>query len=235
MSLAERARDRMRSSENLAALVQGLAHEVRNPLFALQVNAAAALRPGLPEVDRVMHVNYIEEQVRRLDVLMKDILALGERPGEGHLISSAVADLVRAAVTEVEAAAPSARGKIRVAVPEGLTFRVSTRELTMTLAHLLQNALQHSPDGSTIEVSAEGSADAVTVRVRDGGRGLPPGSTERLFDPFWTTRTGHRGSGSPSPGITSNPRGDPHRREQQTRPWGYFHRAAAVGWTVISH
>ncbi len=187
--------ERARSSETVAALVTGLAHEVRNPLFALQVNAAAIVKPDLNPEERASHMAHIETQIKRLDLLMRDLLALADRPGEKPRRECALLQLVLAAVADIETILPAASGKIRVIVPEDLTIRTLPQGLSAVLVHLLQNALQHFPDGSGAEISAERSKCAVTIRVRDEGEGLPPGPTERLFEPFWTTRTGHRGLG----------------------------------------
>jgi signal transduction histidine kinase len=66
----------------------------------------------------------------------------------------------------------------------------------MLLECLLLNAVQAIPGGGQIDVSADESADGgVTVLVADSGGGLAPGTADRVFDPFFTTRESGLGLG----------------------------------------
>ena len=65
--------------------------------------------------------------------------------------------------------------------------RGSPRHLSQVLANLTGNVLRYTPEGSPVELSAERSADTVTVTVRDHGHGFPEGDVERLFERFYRT------------------------------------------------
>ncbi|HJS73644.1 MAG TPA: sensor histidine kinase, partial [Vicinamibacteria bacterium] len=67
---------------------------------------------------------------------------------------------------------------------------IDPRLTSGALAHVLENAAQHSPEGSLIRVRAWVGGDGLQVSVLDQGPGLDPADLERLFEPFY------RGAGS---------------------------------------
>jgi signal transduction histidine kinase len=70
------------------------------------------------------------------------------------------------------------------------------KKLQQDFINLLDNAVQHSPAGSTIEIEIlPGGESSVEVRVVDRGSGLPDEVLPRVFDTFFTTRRGGTGLG----------------------------------------
>jgi signal transduction histidine kinase len=68
--------------------------------------------------------------------------------------------------------------------------------LQQVLLNLIENAAQHSPAGSRIILHiVEAAGQRVTIQVGDAGKGISPEKIERVFEPFFTTRTGGTGLG----------------------------------------
>jgi two-component system OmpR family sensor kinase len=75
-------------------------------------------------------------------------------------------------------------------------------QLRQVLGNLLRNALVHTPAGTPIEVSVAREEDAVRVRVRDHGPGLPTDDADALFERFWRAEGGReRGKGGAGLGL----------------------------------
>ena len=66
-------------------------------------------------------------------------------------------------------------------------------KLSWVLSTLIGNALRHTPEGGSVEVSADRSGQALRLSVSDTGPGIPPERMTRIFDPFFTTKA--RGTG----------------------------------------
>jgi signal transduction histidine kinase len=69
-------------------------------------------------------------------------------------------------------------------VPPELAVTADERRLTQVICNLLQNAIHFSPEGASVQVTAERCGDFVRLAVIDNGHGIPPEEHERVFAPF---------------------------------------------------
>jgi PAS domain S-box-containing protein len=193
----EEERQRGRRMENLARMVQGLAHEIRNPLFALDVNVSALAREtrDLPAV--AQHVTYAEEQVKRMDALIRQLLELAQPTLEREVVECRLRDVVQAALLELEQRMPEASGRVELAgrCSEDITLKANPVKVAQILIHLMVNALQNSPTDAKVRVVSERDEGGCAIHVRDEGGGVPEDLLPRLFEPFVTGHQGRRGMG----------------------------------------
>lgn len=193
---AELEREKAKGNELLAQLVQGLAHEIRNPLFAINLNATALAKQASAVPEVAQYTAFVKEHVGRLDSLMRDLLALGRQPAASETVECRIDDVVQAAILDVQGQVPEVSARILVEAREG-TFSVQAvpGRLRLVMVHLIQNALQNAPPGGKARISVTRSGSQGEVKVSDEGPGLPEKIRERLFEPFVTTHTGRRGLG----------------------------------------
>ncbi len=196
LRLAELEREKAKGNELLAQLIQGMAHEIRNPLFAINLNATALAKKASTVPDVAQYASFVTEHVGRLDSLMQDLLALGRQPAANEKIECPISDVVQAAIFEVQGQVPEVSGRVLVEAPEGpFSVQAVPGLLRLVMVHLIQNALQNSPPGGKARISVTRSGNQGEVKVSDEGPGLPEKIRERLFEPFVTTHMGRRGMG----------------------------------------
>lgn len=186
--------DERRHLGELGEVGRGLAHALRNPLHAigLSVEELAARQGDDAEASAI--AEGARRQIRRVDGSLRSFLALASA-GAGSEEESDGASLVREVVL---AAAQDARGRVRidVAAPGPLPLRAVPAEVQAALQALVVNAVEASPDGATVRVTAaaEGSG-GMAVTVEDDGPGLPAEVRSRLFTPHVTTKPAGSGMG----------------------------------------
>ncbi len=193
----------LRRRERLAAigvLAGGVAHEVRTPLFGISatLDALDARWPGRDgDRDRDLK-DLLRSQVTRLSDLMRDLLDYG-RPPQMHLQPAVIAEVVDRVVERCAPLADGAAVRLGSGVePDLPVLPVDAGRLEQVLENLITNAIQHSPRGATVTVSVarcELPGPGVQVSVADEGPGLPPGEIERVFEPFFSRRSGGTGLG----------------------------------------
>lgn len=193
---------RMLAVEKRAAmgdLLTGVAHEVRNPLAAIQAAIDGLERepePSLPPDDLAL-LGIIHRQVERLGSLMNNLLYIGKPlqnvAPEGH----SLAELCRAAVELWRESPLGASRKVEMRIPDGesLPARCDRARIEQVLLNLLDNAAQHSEPPAPIRVELGREAQEVALRVVDAGQGLSEVPVARLFEPFFTTRDNGTGLG----------------------------------------
>ena len=192
----QRAVVRSEAMGAMGELLAGVAHEVRNPLFAITALLDAwSLKP---EIQEGPFLEMLRHEVMRMRQLMEELLEYG-RPFNPSLV---VGDLKAVADEAVQILSSGARARdvtIRAAV-SGLVYMDQARMLRVFL-NLIQNAIDHSPAGGAIDVEStsdpDGDSGMLQILVRDHGPGFLPADLPRVFNPFFTRRPGGTGLGLP--------------------------------------
>ena len=194
--------DSLRRGEKLAAmgaLVGGVAHEVRNPLFGVSATLDA-MKATFAESEVLRPYLYgLRSQVDRMTDLMNGLLEYGR---------SATVERSLGRLEEVIAQAAADCGplatQVRVEVAQqldldGLVLNMNREGLVTLFSNLLSNALQHSPPGSRVRIEAaadeEGGERWVECVVRDSGSGFGEEALARACEPFFSRRAGGMGLG----------------------------------------
>jgi signal transduction histidine kinase len=74
---------------------------------------------------------------------------------------------------------------------------VDPQQLKQALINLLLNAIQATPPGGAVQVTAAAETEALRIAVIDSGSGISPDMLERIFDPYFTTKPQGTGLGLP--------------------------------------
>lgn len=197
-----KAAELTRQSEQLkTTLLASLGHDLRTPLTAIRVAASNIQAADVSAADRTEQSDLILLEVERLTRLFQNLLDMA------RIDAGAVALEARFAhPSEIVAAAREQVAHILhehtvvVAVDRDTPIRLDPRLTAAALAHLLENAAQYTPPGSTIDVSAASAAGELIIDVRDHGPGLTAADLPHLFDRFYrgaaaTRRTSGTGMG----------------------------------------
>jgi two-component system, NtrC family, nitrogen regulation sensor histidine kinase NtrY len=200
----ENQRERLVQSERVAAwreLARRLAHELKNPLFPLQLtveNLVRARQLPAAEFDEVF-----SESTQTLSMEIANLKKIIGR----------FSDFSKMPKPELERIdARDVVGRVRalyaVASEDGPIIKVETdfddrpmplmvdpELLHRALSNLVLNAKDAMPDGGTVTISARPKGEVVELRVTDTGQGLKPEECERLFTPYYTTKEHGTGLG----------------------------------------
>ncbi len=176
-----------RQSEELkTALLASVGHDLRTPLTAIRVAATNIQASSLTADDRLDQSHLILAEVERLTRLFENILEMARIDAGGIITESRwthPSEIVAAARSQVEQMLH--QHKMDVAVDPDVPVRLDPRLTATALAHLLENAAQHAPSGSTIGVRTTISDDGLVIQVRDHGPGIASADLPHLFERFY--------------------------------------------------
>jgi len=177
-------------------LVNQIAHALRNPIFAAQVQVDALSLRGLQAPGATKAVETIQRQIKRIDDMVGDMLLYG-RPASLSLTRVAVDDLVERVASEYRQGVR--RGPAEVTVRRSGADAVAwwdSQAVRIILERLLDNAVEHSPPPHRVELGvALEHRDRVTLTVRDRGEGIPEELRGDVFRPFFPQHRGRPGLG----------------------------------------
>jgi two-component system sensor histidine kinase KdpD len=183
----EQAELSRRSVEIKSALLASLAHDLRTPLTAARVAVDNLSVSSLTAVQRAGQVDVALAGLERLTRLFQNILDLA-RIDAGEITHTLEwvrpSEIVRLARREAEHALRA--HTIRVTdQSDGQAVHVDPRLLSTALAHVLENAAQYSPPGSTITVTHELEPGGLRLVVDDEGAGIAAADLPHLFERFY--------------------------------------------------
>ena len=187
--------------ERLAVLGQmaaSISHNLKNPLGSIKTILQVQLeRPELPEAIRG-ETKMVLEEIARLSGKLQQLLQFS-RPvvrGAGNAVScdpDAVAEQV-AALLRHEAERREVRLQTEFA-SAGRRVRVSSESVSDILTNLLVNALEATHRGGVVRLRSRGDVTGVQMTVEDDGAGIPASAREKIWQPFFTTKSQGTGLG----------------------------------------
>ncbi len=182
----------------MGQISSGVAHEVRNPLHAIQAISEAMALDMDEKSDYKEYLMHIKAQVERLSHLMNDLLTLGKPIQPSQFGYALLTDIAAAAVRDWQEAHPLLSQLIKVInnLPDGDKVMVDSNKIRQVIINLLENASQHSPKNEAILLILDKvSENYLMVKIIDKGVGLTPQDQSRIFEPFYTTRKSGTGLG----------------------------------------
>jgi PAS domain S-box-containing protein len=203
ITASKQAEDQLREVESLSTmgrLAARVAHEINNPLAGIQ-NSFLLIKDAVPESHpHHSYVGAIEREIGRIAGVTRQLYET-YRPETDGARETSIPSVVGDAVALLEQVNRDSKVSIKVDL-QGAPQVVQLPDalLRQALYNLIQNAVEASPKGGTVSVTAAAENGMFALRVKDGGPGIPQEIRERIFEPFFTTkpsstRTGGMGLG----------------------------------------
>ncbi|MBN1345093.1 MAG: PAS domain S-box protein [Phycisphaerae bacterium] len=198
---AARIRELQRRQEELerlataGRLAAGAAHEINNPLAGI-ANAFALVKRAVPtdHPHRGM-VGLIERELQRITEIVRHVHR-AYRPKGKDLSCVNVADVFREIQVLLERRIEAKALRVRQdPASSDAEVLVAESDLRQILYNLLTNAIDASPRGGELLMTAVRSASALNIAVSDQGEGIAPDVLPRIFEPFFTTKTDQDAAG----------------------------------------
>jgi signal transduction histidine kinase len=196
-------RERLVQAERVAAwreLARRLAHELKNPLFPLQITVEnmQRARESYPEqFDEVFRegTGTLLAELANLKQIIGRFSDFAKMPApemQSVALNDLVAESVRLFAPQLEQAG------VRTAVeldPAVRRIQADPEQLARVLRNLILNAIDAMPEGGTLALRTAALSQGIRLEISDTGLGLTPEECDRLFTPYYTTKTHGTGLG----------------------------------------
>jgi len=177
-------------------LTASLAHEINNPLQAIQNSLHLAGHKSLDQGKQQTYLEMAQNEVNRLIQIVHRMLDF-YRPTSamrGLNVNRPVEDAIAIAQKRLQQSHIQVEARLSRDLPQ---VRGTSNQLTQVFLNLVINAIEALPDGGTLWVGTAHHADAqqVVVAFRDNGPGIPTEIRDHLFEPFHTSKPTGTGLG----------------------------------------
>ncbi len=191
----QRKLEQAKNLETVGMIAGGVAHEVRNPLFAITTIVTALERKLSDQPEFAEYTAHIKDQSNRLNVLMNDLLTLGRPIDPQEFVALDLRDVLSETKALVRAGGMDTTACVMELGGDPLPVLGTSQKLQQAFANLGQNALSFTPHGGLVRVRAWREGPTACVEFSDMGPGIPADLFPTLFAPFQTRRKGGTGLG----------------------------------------
>ncbi|MBS0461151.1 MAG: HAMP domain-containing histidine kinase, partial [Proteobacteria bacterium] len=216
LGMAQTELVRQEKLASLGALVAGIAHEVNTPLgicttaVSLLMEECRRLRDSLSPAQRTEPVikaffdssdellGVLTSNTLRASGLIRSFKQVAVDQSSEQVREIALAEYIEDTLRSLRPKFKRTGHSIAVQCNPGLRLWSIPGALSQILTNLVMNSIAHgfeNTDHGHIDITATADDEGVTIDYRDDGAGMAPQALRRLFEPFYTTKRGHGGSG----------------------------------------
>ncbi len=202
-SMTRSDEENRREYHELAELAGSLAHEIKNPLSVIQMNAellAEELQDcDWPEKRRALSkVEMIGMQCDRMETMLRDFLRIA-RMRDLQMTPGSLNDQINVVLRMFQAQAEKLHVEIvRYLDPDLPSILLHSDSLQAALINLVKNALEAMPEGGQLVVRTYSIPRGVALDLIDTGCGMDETTAMNMFEPFYSTKQGGTGLGLPT-------------------------------------
>lgn len=190
--------ERMASIGKLAAVV---AHEINNPLAGIltysKLLKKRLSREASPDVENISMLELMESESRRCGDIVKNLMTFA-RPGSINMEPSDLNQIIDRCVRLVQHQLILKNIELRLELQSSLqAVRCDPNQIEQVILALVMNAIDAMPNGGNLSLASRTlpNSEAVELKIRDDGVGMPREVLEKMFEPFFTTKEHGRGLG----------------------------------------
>jgi len=195
----EQIESELELSRRMAAigrLTAGVGHEVKNPINAIVVHLELLKNKlGENQAPATRHLDVIDAEIHRLDRVVQTLVDFS-RPVELRLqeqdLRTVIGDVLALADEELSTRNVKLEGRLP---DHPLIANVDADLLKQAAINVILNGAQSMPNGGRLRVTLEDDRKMAVVRIADEGTGIPPEIREKIFDLYFTTKSGGSGIG----------------------------------------
>jgi signal transduction histidine kinase len=174
---------------SMSNLVQGVAHEIRNPITTIG-GFARRIKKELGDKRKIeQYVDIILDETARLEHIVERV-----HDFTGTQSYSPALTRIEPLVEEVLNSATPLANELGVKIVKELTpdlpqIRLDSSQIILTLANIVENALEAMPQGGSLNLKVLREDRSMVITIKDTGCGVPKDQLSAIYDPFVTTKS----------------------------------------------
>jgi two-component system sensor histidine kinase HydH len=187
------AQDELIRTERLAAmgnLVNGVAHEIRNPIMVIGGFAQRIKNLCDGNIEILEYSDIILTESARLERLVKKVRELADVQS-AYLYPANLVPVIDQILNNFSSLAEKQNVKISTSLEKDLPLiNMDPSQIGIALSNILENALESMPNKGTLELTVtRENDDSIIMIIKDTGSGIDPEEMKSIYDPFVTSKT----------------------------------------------
>ncbi|MBD3217427.1 MAG: sensor histidine kinase [candidate division Zixibacteria bacterium] len=191
----EEAERKLQHAQRLSMMGQmtaSIAHEIKNPLGSIKGASQILKDDSLSDEEKQEFAEIIEKETDRLDFVVKDFLSYA-RPSPARFEIIDPREILNSASRQLNYQARENNINIHIDYNNAPLIKADSDKLRQVFLNILLNSFQAMPEGGKVEIKCSQENNHAVITVSDNGIGMPKSDMEKIYEPFYTTKS--RGSG----------------------------------------
>ena len=198
--LLDRVHEAISEKRHMEQMVACLAHEMKNPITAVRIHTELLGRShqGSERRQLIAEIKSCCDRMTQVTERLLVIAAIERQDALTELTPIRIGDVLEAVVNGHRHSADQQHIDLRLEGNVDCQVRCEPVLMELAVGNLLQNAIDHSPRGRRVVISAVAQGKTVAIHVRDHGNGIPDAVVHQVFDKYFTLpkeSTGRKGTG----------------------------------------
>ena len=203
--------ERSQKLSMVGRMAASVAHEIKNPLASIKGAVEILKDKATSDSDKEEFASIVSKEIKRIDRTIGEFLEFA-RPRETKLERLNLSEVLRGSMKQIETHATKNKIQIRSDIDNDIIIHGDAEKIHQVMLNLLLNSIEASEAGSVIDIRlSENKADdiSVSLAISDHGKGIEESELEKVFEPFYTTKSSGTGLGlAVVKSIVENHRGE---------------------------
>ena len=185
------------AERTMALMGLTVADKIRNPAFVIACGCKRILEKEQISPKVGEYIGAMIDECQKLEAIVGDFESIF-RTKKGLFKFGDISEVVRDIVSVMEKEAADKGINVKVDLPDGpLNINMQKNLLKTALFHIIRNAIEATPPGGRVELSAHEEGEHIILLIRDTGTGIDKEYVDKIFDPFFSTKQYGFGMGLP--------------------------------------
>lgn len=158
-------------------------HELKTPLSVIVASSEALEKTKKNE----KHINNIQEECSRMGVLISKLLDLvsTEKAEKEFFVEGDFSKTIELSALTFEGRALASNNRLNISIEKEIIFKYIENDIKQLVEILLDNAIKHADDGSTINLDLHKDGKQIVLEIVNVGEAIPDGEEEKIFERFY--------------------------------------------------